>query len=283
VWTATQKLRRGQFTPDERARLEVFVLARWRADPQTAVDTLAELIAVLPAGLRSTLAAAAAQIGRKRLGYVLEHGETVAAVRADELARSLADGTRRTVGRVSGANAAYAEDKMLPRLIREALFHRSSECRYHAAWLLGASPFRDALDDHLLDLLQVQLPVSFRQSVARLARYLHTERQRPRLHQLLADPDDVIAVSAARALGHLPRTTASDAVLRNALATQAGPRRTPMSGALLYGLGMTGSPALTQLAHAPGHSWHRDAAAWWLQSGSGVFADSVQIWETTKL
>ncbi|MCW2782048.1 MAG: hypothetical protein JWR35_2497 [Marmoricola sp.] len=273
VWTATQKLRRGQFTPAEQARLEVFVLARWRADPQSAVDTLAELIAALPAGVQGMLAAAAAQIGRKRLGYVLEHGETVAAGRAGELARSLADGTRRTVGRVSGANSTYAEDNMLPRLIREALFHRSSECRYHAAWLLGASPFREALDNQLLDLLQVQLPVTFRESLARLARYLHTERQRLQLHQLIDDPHDVIAISAARALGHLPRTTATDAVLRNALAAQAGARRTPVAGALLYGLGMTGSPALAQLAHATGRSWQRDAAGWWLHAGSGVFAD----------
>jgi hypothetical protein len=44
----------------------------------------------------------------------------------------------------------YEDDRMLPRLSREALFHRDSEQRHLAALIISSSPFGSAVTDELL-------------------------------------------------------------------------------------------------------------------------------------
>jgi len=76
VWLAAQKVARGDFSAQERARLHMAVLRLWRKDPTRAAEELAELIAGMPPGMRSTLTEAATKAGQRQLGYVVEHGHS---------------------------------------------------------------------------------------------------------------------------------------------------------------------------------------------------------------
>lgn len=263
VWATTMKLRRGHFTEAERARVEMFVLEQWRANPQRAADDLAQLLAELPTPLQETLTEAAAKVGRKRLGYVLEHGESIPAVQAENLAASLADSVHKNM-----TNGDYTEDRMLPRLIREALFHRSSEQRKLSGWLLAASPFAVPLNDQLLQLLAITgLPASFRTRVTGASRYLSTDQDRHRLGRLLDDPQVGVAVGAGESLGHLQFRPTTDQLVRAGLQ----PSDSAVGRARLYALGMTGSEVLTLLRDSPqAPAWQRNAAQWWIGAGRAI-------------
>ena len=71
VWLATQRSIRGDFDPEERTELDMLILKAWRRNPAQAGADLAELIAELPEGMRSTLVQAADKAGRRKLGYVV--------------------------------------------------------------------------------------------------------------------------------------------------------------------------------------------------------------------
>ncbi|MGN6130215.1 MAG: hypothetical protein ACTHOK_07725, partial [Nocardioidaceae bacterium] len=172
VWLAAQKIASGGFTAEERTELDMVVLRLWRANPARASEDLAELIASLPEGMRSTLVDAAAKAGRPRLGYVVEHGEELVASKARVIAHALAEGARVRVPQ----EAPYEEDKMLARLIREALFHRDSERRHLAALLIATSPFGEAVTEELLVVLGgTGYPDWMRARTATLVRYLSAE------------------------------------------------------------------------------------------------------------
>ncbi|MGH3509913.1 MAG: hypothetical protein ACRDPI_06745 [Nocardioidaceae bacterium] len=266
VWLAAQKVRHRTFTAEERARLGVLVLARWRANPATAAGDLAELVAVLPEGLRATLTHAEQQAGRSRLGYVVQHGESVPASRAEAMAVGLAEAARRA----SPEAPPHGEDRMLARLIREGLFHRDSERRHLAGLLLSASPFASGLTAQLLNLLAGEQGADIvRVRAATLVRYLGDPGHRMRMLPLLADPNEEVAVAIAQAIGHLPFAATSDQVLRASL----GSERTTRHTARVYALGMTGSPGLVALVGSsttPG--WLRGAAQWWMDLGPGIFS-----------
>lgn len=264
VWVAAQKVTRGDFTAEERARLDMLVLRRWRADPVRAADELAELIASLPEGLRSTLTQAASRAGRRKLGYVVESGEDLAPTMARGLSHELAEASR---AQVPGA-PAYAEDRMLPRLVREALFHRDSERRHLASLLISASPFGDAIADGLLSLLGApNAPAPVRARAATLARYLSSDAHRMRMLGFVDDPNDDVGTYVAQGIGHMTFSAFSDQILRSSLRDAWSPRER----AKLYALGMTGSAALGPIArsrNAP--AWQREAAQWWLNQGPAV-------------
>ena len=263
VWAATQKLVRGDFTVDERNRLGVLVLKAWRRDPVQTGQDLAELIGALPEGLRSTLVQASDRAGRKRLGYVVEHGEELLAAKARVFAEEVAAQARSGIA----VQATYSDDRMLPRLIREALFHRDSERRHLASLLLSASPFATSVTDELLARLSEPYPDWIRGRLATLVRYLSIDVHRLRLVDLLDDPADEVAVPAAQAVGHLRFNVVSDQALRNSLAREWSNRQQ----AKMYALGMSGSPVLGLLAassNAP--EWQRAAASWWLRNGPAI-------------
>ena len=266
VWLATQKIARGDFTPEERARLDMIVLRRWRSGPARAADELAELIAELPEGLRSTLTSAASKAGQRKLGYVVEHGEEIAAARAREISVGLAESARTRVPQ----QAAYDEDRMLPRLLREALFHRDSERRHLASLLVSASPFGRAVAEEMLDLLaDREMPGWVRARAAVLVRYLCGDEHRVQMLRFLDDKDPAVATPVAQAFGHLAFSALSDQALRNSL----GEQDTPLERARLYALGMTGSPALASIAGSGQRSaWQRGGARWWLAQGSAIRA-----------
>ena len=266
VWLAAQKVARGGFTPEERNDLDMLVLRIWRANPARASDDLAELIANLPEGLRSTLVDAATRAGRRKLGYVVEHGEEMVAGKARAIAHELAEAARARTPQPP----SYDEDKMLARLIREALFHRESERRHLAALLISASPFGEAVTDELLTLMPDEgYPVWTRVRAATLVRYLSTDVHRMRMLGFLDHPLDELAAPIIQGIGHLRMTPLSDQALRNSLGKEWSMRER----ARMYALGMTGSPALPAIARSSdAPEWQRSAARWWIAQGPAIQA-----------
>jgi hypothetical protein len=263
TWVAAEKLARGDFTPAERNELGMLVLREWRRDPVRAGQDLAELIGALPEGLRSTLVQAAEKAGRKKLGYVVEYGEELMAGKAQRFSEEMAERAR---GGVPG-QGSYTHDSLLPRLIREAVFHRDSERRHLAALLISASPFGHAVVDELLAMLCQSYPGWIRARLATLARYAAGEQHRMRLMDFLDDAADGVAVPVAHTLGHLSRNVMSDHALRNALGRQWSDREQ----ARMYALGMSGSPVLRVLADSrDAPDWQQAAARWWCTHGSAV-------------
>ena len=264
VWLAAQKLTDGHFTSDERARLDMIVLHLWRRDPARASEDLAELIAGLPEGMRATLVHAATRAGRRRLGYSVEHGEDIVASRARAIASQIAEQARTLVPQEPN----YTEDRMLTRLVREAMFHRDSERRHLAALLIASSPFGRAVTDCLLVGLKDpgQSPW-MRARMATLARYLSDETHRLRMIGLLDDASEDVVAPLAQGIGHMPLSAMSDQVLRSSL----GGELTTSSRAKMYALGMSGSPGLAALATSDtAPDWQRTAAHWWVEHGSAI-------------
>ena len=233
VWLARQKMVRGEFTPAERSELHMLVLRSWRSDAAQASEYLAELIVDLPDGMRSTLVQAAVEAGRPKLGYVVEHGEEVVATKAQAFSQALAEAAREGAPQPP----AYAEDRMLARLVREALFHRDTDRRHWAALLLSASPFAGPAADALLARLNERSdPVWLRVRLATLVRYLCDDSHRLRMLPLVDDPVESVAIPVIQGLGHLSFSLSSDQQVRAALLPQWSPRER----AKLYALGMTG-------------------------------------------
>ena len=266
IWLATQKMVRGQLSPGERSELQMLVLRAWRRDPSRAGVDLAELIAELPEGMRSTLVQAAVKAGRHELGYVVEHGEEAVAATARAFATSLAVSAREGAPQ----EPAYAEDRMLTRLLREALFHRDAERRHGAALLVTASPFAASTCDALLGrLARAGDPSWLRARMSTLVRYMCNDSHRRRMLAFLQDPDESVAVPVIQGLGHLSFSPTCDQEVRASLAREWSARER----AKLYVLGMTGSPGLAPIAGAEGlPRWQRSAARWWLDQGAGVRA-----------
>ena len=264
VGLTAQRLTRGDFTAEERARLDMLVLRRWRANPVKASHDLGELIACLPEGLRSTLTEAAKKAGQPRLGHVLRTGEDLAPEPARRLSSELVESARSGVP----GEPVYDEDRMLVRLVREALFHRSVERRHLASLLISVSPFGAAVADGLLSLLSDGgTPGRVRARAATLVRYLGRDQHRMRMLGLVDDPSDEVAAPIVQGIGHLPFTALADQVIRSSLRERWSPRER----AKMYALGMSGSPALDSLVRARKvPDWQRQAAQWWLSQGPAV-------------
>lgn len=266
VWCATTKVAIGDFTPDERSELDMLVLRRWRQNPSKASEELAQLIANLPEGMRSTLVHAATKAGRRKLGYVVEHGEEMVAHKARTIAHDLAENARARVPQ----EPLYDEDRMLGRLIREALFHRDSERRHLAALLIASSPFGEAVTDELLQILGDDgYPQWMRNRSATLVRYLSTDVHRLRLLALIDHPEDDIAAPVAQGLGHMTPTPLADQALRNSLGKEWSLRER----AKVYALGMTGSDGLQAIMRSTdAPEWQKSAARWWSTQGPAIRA-----------
>jgi transcriptional regulator with XRE-family HTH domain len=266
VWLATMKVARGDFTAEERGRLDMIVLRHWRRNPAMAGEDLAELIAGLPEGMRSTLTTAANRAGRKKLGYSVEYAEDLVAAKAQALAEMIAAGAR---GRAP-QTPAYDQDRLLPRMVREALFHRDSERRHVASLLISASPFAAGVTDELLTLLEdAGHRPWIRGRAATTVRYLSADRHRMRMARFLDDPNPDVVMQITQALGHLSYDDVSDQVLRSSLKKQYD----ATGRATLYALGMTGSPGLKAIVRSPGSpDWQKVAAQWWLETGPAIRA-----------
>lgn len=242
----------------------MLVLKLWRQDPARASQELAELIAGMPEGMRSTLVNAAAKAGRRKLGYVVEHREELVANKARAFSREVAESARSRVQQ----EPPYGEDRMLARLIREGLFHVESERRHLAALLITSSPFGSAVADELLvRLADPGFPGWIRARFSTLVRYLSDDSHRMRMLPFVDDPSDEVASPIAQGVGHLTLNAMSDQALRNSLGKEWSKRER----AKMYALGMSGSPglaAITRSRTAP--EWQQAAARWWLEQGPAI-------------
>jgi transcriptional regulator with XRE-family HTH domain len=266
VWVAAMKITHGGFTDDERGELDVLILRLWRQNPAKAAEDLAELIAHLPEGMRSTLVRAASRAGRRKLGYVVEHGEAVVATKARDIAHTLAEAARARAPQ----DASYDGDRMLARLVREALFHRDSERRHLAALLVSASPFWEGVADEMLSLVADEgHPAWMRARAATLVRYLSGDAHRMRMLGLIDHSNDEIATALTQGLGHMRPTPVADQALRRSLGAEWSLRER----AKMYALGMTGSPGLEViLRNSDVPAWQRSAARWWRTQGPAIHA-----------
>lgn len=264
VWVAAQKLRRGEFDAAQRTRLDLLLLTKWRSNNQATPQDFAELIAVQPDELRQTFAKAATQVGRPEVAQALQSGELMPAPQARAVAEAFSRGVL--------VRAGQPIDTLNPTLVatlREAVFHLASDHRHLASVILSCSPYADAVATCALDLLdRDDVPELLRAHAAQLVGYTADDAHRNRLHTRLADCDDEIAFRAVLALGHLRFHQVSDLELRRRLSGLA----TEQAQTCLYGLGMTGSPALKSLAAGKNGTppWQQAAAAWWLRIGSAV-------------
>lgn len=264
VWVAAQKLRRGDFDAAQRARLDLLLLSKWRSNNQATPQDFAELISVMPEQLRQTFTKAATQVGRTEVAQALRSGELMPAEQAQAVATAFARGVLVRTG-----ESADEVDPVLVGLLREAMFDLASDRRHLAAIVLACSPYADAVATASLDLLtRDDVPELLRSHAAQLVQYTVDDVHRTRLHGLLADRGDEIAFAAVVALGHLRFHRVSDLELRRQL---AGLER-DQARACLYSLGMTGSPALKNLAAGRNGTpaWQQAAAAWWLRMGSAL-------------
>lgn len=264
IWLATQKVIRQDFDEKERTELDMLVLKAWRRNPTQASEELAELIAELPEGMRGTLVHAADKAGRRKLGYVVQHGEELVATKAGQFSEDLAAAARLRVPH----EPSYDEDKMLPRLIREALFHRDSERRHLAGLLIASSPFGRAVTDELL--LRLAGPWNtewIRGRLSTLIRYLSDDSHRMRMMTFVDDASDEVATPMVQGIGHLTLSAMSDQAIRNSLGS-AWSRR---ERAKMYALGMSASPGLLGITKSStATSWQKSAARWWIEQGSAI-------------
>ena len=264
VWLATQKLIRRDFDPGERTELDMLILKAWRRDPALASEELAELIAELSEGMRATLVQAADKAGRRKLGYVVQHGEELIANRAEQFSVDLADAARTRVPQ----EPAYDEDRMLARLIREGLFHRESERRHLAGLLISSSPFGTAVTDELLLRLAGGRNAEWiRTRLSTLVRYLSSDTHRMRMLTFVDDESDDVATPMIQGIGHLTLNPMSDQALRNTLGKEWSPRER----AKMYALGMSGSPGLLAISKSKdAAAWQQAAARWWIEQGPAI-------------
>jgi hypothetical protein len=149
------------------------------------------------------------------LGYVVQHGEELVANKAAQFSHEVADAARAGVPQ----DPPYDEDRMLTRLIREALFHRDSERRHLAALLISSFPFGSAVTDELLARLGENIyPEWMRARLAILIRYLSNDTHRLRVLPFADDKSDDVGTSISQGLGHQSYSPTSDQALRDALA-----------------------------------------------------------------
>ncbi|MFT4009920.1 MAG: hypothetical protein QM655_07725 [Nocardioidaceae bacterium] len=257
VALTTRLVERGVLTDDQRSRVGMEVLRRWRSGVDVFATGLVELIAALPDSLSGALADAATDDGA--LAYALTHAETP----ADDcqgIAESMAARARSRLAR----QPRHGVDRMLPRLLREALFHRDFGRRQLALTLLRASPFRSPLVDELLDRLDADPPGSAGRFALRAVYELSSDEHRLRLLRLLPEADDATASLLLVSIGGLTQSPISDLELRGRLA----PDPTLRSLSALYALGMSGSAAIARIAADPAApGWQQTAARWWLDHG----------------
>jgi hypothetical protein len=228
---------------------------------------MSELVAGLPESVRSTLPQTTTRVRRPT--------EDGSAERSGGYPEALAAAARGHAPQ----DPTYDEDRMLPRLVREAIFHRDEQRRQCAALLVAASPFGPPVAYELLGRLSRSAappgssrpsgPSWLRAREAGLVRFLCTDRQRRPLVALLDEPVPEVAVPLLEALGQLTWAGDSDRVLRGSL----GPVWSPREQATLYAMGMSGSPGLAELVgsvDAP--RWQRSAGRWWLDQGPSLWA-----------
>ena len=263
VDAAAIKIQDDFYGPEEIRKIEQVVLAKL-SEPNATASGLEELINALPEESQARLLAGSRGItGHQELVEVAAHGERFSPDTTRRVSQRIAD----TIREQLPAGNLYDDDKMTPRLIREALFSALSNRMHFASIALVGSPFRPYLAAALADEIEeVGLDDPLAPRFARLLRYTASAAQEESLLDWLPKAPSQVARDMALTLGHLP----SDRPLDEMVTLIAGDRSV-LDRALLYGLGMRQAQALTDVAEDPQQPEHvRAAAQWWLRQGGAV-------------
>lgn len=265
AWTTAAKVARGHFDQDGLARLEV-ILARLLAEGSPALSEadVLDIAARLPEDALS------------RLRHAIRDSQTIA--RLDLLMKTGEMLPETTTRRVAARVATAAQeatpppyriepDMMLQRLVRVALFHGHQERRHQAGVLLSVSPYRAGVAEALCEVIEVA-DDTVANLAAMLLRQVATEQQRGHLRRWAQDASRrQVRGASILTLGRLPEGLHEEDEPLVLDVLSSGGRATER--ACLYALGMSGSPAIKQLADCD-NELHRRAAQWWIRTGPAI-------------
>jgi transcriptional regulator with XRE-family HTH domain len=257
------KVEQGYYSGEQLGSIELAMSTRLQ-QPDADTALFEELIVTMPDPARSRLVRATRGLyGGDQLAHSAIHGERFTPETTRKVSESIAGELR---GRFP-SSGLYDDDRMTPRLIREALFSSRIGRAHYASLALLGSPFRAELADVLAgEIESVGLEDPLTPRFARLMRYLSGPRQEESLLAWLPKAPPPVARDFALTIGHL----LSDRPLRGLLPLITGDR-TLLNRALIYGLGMRQATALHELAADDQRARHvRAAAEWWKRHGGAV-------------
>ncbi|MGH3364399.1 MAG: helix-turn-helix domain-containing protein [Nocardioidaceae bacterium] len=254
------KLDEGAYSDEQIDLIERTALARIEEAEGTAAG-FEELVVSMPEPARSRmLKAAQGLVGHEELAQAAAHGERFSPDTTRRVSQRIADKVRALLP----AGTLYDDDRLTPRLIREALFAARSNHMHYAAIALVGSQLRSGLATVLADEIDhggLDDPMSPR--YAHLLRYVVETPQEEAVLRWLQDASAEMARDFAIAIGHLPSDRSLDELLP--LIDREG---SPMERRLLYALGMRQSPLLDKIRDDESRPVAvRDAARWWIRQG----------------
>lgn len=257
------KIQRGSYTTSQLEQIEQSVVSRLQG-PNASAAVFEELTLVMSeAASERLLVASRGVTGHEELATVAAHGELV----DPGVARRVSQRIAQSACAQLPACRLYEEDKMTPRLVREALFSGRSVLAHYASLALQGSPFRGPVAAALVGEVKrygVDDPLAARFS--RLLRYLAGADQEESLLGWLPKAPPAVARDLGHTLGHID----SRRQLEELPALLRGDDSV-VDRALLYGLGMRQARALAGLAEdANRPAPVREAAQWWLRQGGAV-------------
>jgi hypothetical protein len=257
------KVEQGFYSGEQLGSIELALQTRLE-QPDADTALFEELIVTMPDPARSRLVQATRGLdGSDQVAQSATHGERFSTETTRRMSESIASELRERFP----SSRLYDEDRMTPRLIREALFSSRVGRAHYASLALLGSPFRSELAGVLAtEVERVGLEDAMAARFARLLRYLSGPAQEDALLAWLPKAPSPVARDVALTVGHV----LSDRPLRGLLAQIVGDR-SMLDRALIYGLGMRQATALHELAadeRRPAHV--RAAAEWWKRHGGAV-------------
>lgn len=255
VWTMTAQLERGQVSAQTLTYLEAAVVDRIRGDAVNA-RAFTGLVAHLPPASRKRVLAAAGDV---RVVFDADQPDS---------ARTDTDLAARLIRRVRTAAPDLSDDGVFDTVLCEALTHPRDERRHQAGLVLMMTPQRPVLARALVQTADPDRELGVR--TASLLSYVASSAERPALAELLrrsqSRPDAVGQVAALwSTLAHLQQpVTEADLVERSIIGSRTDQH------AMMYALGMTGSPFLDSLALREGDPLVAGQAMWWRRIGPAL-------------
>lgn len=155
------------------------------------------------------------------------------------------------------------EDRMLERLLREALSDDFVERRHHALQMLSVSPYASATASTAARLVRESPDAMARKAAGHALSYLSRTVPAPSLVAMLSAQDPEIRAAGLAALAHGPGVP-EDVDLRPFLLDPS------TSAQAVYAAGMSGHPQLRTAAAGDVTAPVREAAGWWLRHGPAV-------------
>ena len=263
VDAAAIKIQDDFYNAEQIEQIERAVLRKVQAPGATAVG-LEEIVMALPEQSQVRLVhASRGMSGHDSLAEIAAHGERFSPDTTRRVSQRIAD----TVRSQLPAGNLYDEDKMTPRLIREALFAAVGGRMHWASIALLGSPFRPHLAAALAaEIENVGLHDPLAPRFSRLLRYLAGPAEEEALLQWIPKAPVEVGCDMAQAVGHLP----SDRPLDELVPLVKGDHSLH-DRALLYAMGMRQAGALHAIAADEQQpDYVRAGAQWWLRQGGAV-------------